>query len=109
MKGKMQKISSDNCPQEDRAELDNNVGVQTFIWITENEDTEGFAHNGLLERIVSPDNLNRAYLQIVRNQGIVGMDKVEVNELKGYLLTNKVALIGKLLAGTYRPQPVLRV
>ena len=41
MKGKMQKISSDNCLQEDRAELDNSVGVQTFIWITEKEDTEG--------------------------------------------------------------------
>jgi len=109
MKGRMQKISSDNYPQEYRAELDNNVGVQTFIWITENEDTEGFAHNGLLERIVSPDNLNRAYLQVVRNQGIGGMDKMEVDELKGYLLTNKVALIGKLLAGKYRPQPVLRV
>ena len=109
MKGRMQKISSDNYPQEYRAELDNNVGVQTFIWITENADTEGFAHNGLLERIVSPDNLNRAYLQVVRNQGIGGMDKMEVDELKGYLLTNKVALIGKLLAGKYRPQPVLRV
>ena len=109
MKGRMQKISSDNCLQEARAELDNSVGVQTFIWITEKEDTEGFSSNGLLERIVSPDNLNRSYQQVVRNQGIGGMDKMEVSELKDYLLTNKNSLISKLLAGKYRPQPVLRV
>jgi group II intron reverse transcriptase/maturase len=109
MRGREQKISSDNCPQEDRAELEVNAGVQTFIWIAENADTEGFADNGLLERIVSPDNLNRAYQQVVRNKGVGGMDKMEVSELKGYLLSNKTELISKVLAGKYRPQPVLRV
>jgi len=41
MRGREQKISEDNCPREGRAELENNVGVQTFIWINETENTEG--------------------------------------------------------------------
>jgi hypothetical protein len=36
MRGRKQKISEDNCPQEGRAELKSNVGVQTFIWINGN-------------------------------------------------------------------------
>ena len=109
MKGREQKISKDSCPREDRAELEVNVGVQTFMWITENDNTEGFADNGLLERIVSPANLNRAYRQVVSNKGVGGIDKMAVTELKSYLLSNKTELTGKLLAGKYRPQPVLRV
>jgi len=109
MKGKKQKISSDSCPQEDRAELEVNEGVQTFIWITEKENTEGLSDNGLLERIVSPDNLNLAYKQVVRNKGVGGIDKMDVAELKAYLLANKSELINRLLSGKYRPQATLRV
>jgi len=109
MKGRKQKILKDSCPREDRAELEVSEGVQTFMWITENENTEGFANNGLLERIVSPDNLNRAYRQVVSNKGVGGIDKMSVTELKSYLLSNKTELIVKLLSGKYRPQPVLRV
>jgi hypothetical protein len=40
MKGRKQKILEDKCPQEGRAELKSNVGVQTFIWINETRNTE---------------------------------------------------------------------
>jgi len=109
MKGRKQKISNDSCPQKDRAELERIGGVQTFIWINETDYTEGIAKSGLLEQIVSLNNLNTAYRQVVRNQGSSGIDKMEVEELKTYLLTNKTTLIKELLAGKYTPQPVRRV
>jgi hypothetical protein len=39
MKGRKQKISEDNYLQNDRAELDSNEGVQTFLWMTESGNT----------------------------------------------------------------------
>ena len=42
MKGRKRKISGDNYLHEDRAELENSVGVQTFMWIDETEDTKGY-------------------------------------------------------------------
>jgi group II intron reverse transcriptase/maturase len=109
MKGRGQKISTDNFPQENRATLEGNVGVQTFLWITETEDTGGVVNIGLLEQILSPSNLNTAYLQVVRNRGSYGIDKMEVKELKDYLIANKSTLIHQLLTGKYCPQPVRRV
>ncbi|MDR0536627.1 MAG: group II intron reverse transcriptase/maturase, partial [Tannerellaceae bacterium] len=64
MKEEMQKIStlSDNCRQKDMMESESNAGVQTFIGITENHLVEvQFTKDDLLERIVSPSNMNRAY------------------------------------------------
>ena len=98
-----------SCPQADRAELEVNVGVQTFMWITETDCTEGQVDIGLLEQIVSPPNLNKAYRQVVSNQGSSGVDKMTVDELKSYLIANKSVLISSILAGKYRPHPTLRV
>jgi hypothetical protein len=39
MKGRKQKISKDTCLPADRAALDNKGEVQTFLWITKNDDT----------------------------------------------------------------------
>ena len=84
MKERMQKIStlSDNCRQKDRTESESYVGVQTFIGITENHLVEvQFTKEDLLERIVSPANMNRAYKQVVANGGCGGVDKMETEDL----------------------------
>jgi group II intron reverse transcriptase/maturase len=109
MKGRGQNISVDNYPHDDRAELKSSVGVQTFLWITETEDTEGVVNMGLLEQILSPQNIDKAYQQVVRNQGSHGIDKMGVKALKDYLIANKSVLIKQLLTGKYRPLPVRRV
>src|SRR5690606_36477588 len=86
------------------------VGGQTFLWITENNLTDtNQLENGLLELIVSPSNLNKAYLQVKRNKGAGGVDKMEVESLKDYLVTHKDELITSILKGTDRPNPVRRV
>ncbi|MCH7411830.1 reverse transcriptase domain-containing protein, partial [Belliella sp. DSM 111904] len=80
------------------------------MWITENKLTDfnqlGY---GLLEYILSPSNLNAAYLQVKRNKGAGGVDKMEVESLRDYLVTHKDELITSIFRGKYRPNPVRRV
>lgn len=108
----MQKIFSqdNNCHQNNSTECKGYDGVQTVIGITENHLVEvNFTTEHLMEYILSPGNLNNAYLQVKRNAGACGVDKMEVEELLSYLRQNKDKLIKSLMQGTYRPNPVRRV
>ena len=110
MKGGKQKISKDTCLQKSRAEPEGYAGGQTFIWMTENNLTNADKPEyGLLEQILSPTNLNRAYKRVRSNRGSGGVDKMEVGSLKDYLVNNKEKLIQSILDGSYRPNPVRRV
>ncbi len=112
MKGRMQKIprSTDSHPQNDSTECESYEGVQTFMDMTENNLNEvQFERGNLLEFILSPDNLNRAYLQVKRNHGSGGVDGLSTEELGGYLKGHKDELVESLKSGRYRPSPVLRV
>jgi len=106
----LQKIlENKNYLNKDRTEPEGYLGVQGFIWITENNLTKEIQEYGLLEHILSPSNLNGAYLQVKRNKGVGGVDKMEVKELKSYLIDHKEELVGSILKGKYRPNPVRRV
>jgi len=110
MKGGKQKISKDTCLQKSRAEPEGYAGGQTFIWMTENNLTNADKPEyGLLEQILSPTNLNRAFKRVRSNRGSGGIDKMEVESLKDYLVNNKEKLIQSILDGSYRPNPVRRV
>lgn len=86
------------------------MGGQTFIWITENNLTnENRLGYGLLEFILSPANLNSAYKKVKRNKGAGGVDKMQVESLKDYLVENKDELLTSIMQGKYRPNPVRRV
>lgn len=110
MKGRKQKISQDTWLQNNRAEPEGYAGGQTFMWITENNLTSleqtGY---GMLEQILSPANLNAAYKRVKQNKGAGGIDEMEVESLKDYLIKEKDALIATILDGKYRPNPVRRV
>lgn len=110
MKGRKQKISQDSCLQNKRAEPEDYVGVQTSMWITENNLTSleqtGY---GMLEQILSPANLNAAYKRVKQNKGSGGIDEMQVESLKDYLINEKETLIATILGGKYRPNPVRRV
>jgi hypothetical protein len=84
----MQKIppSVGNCHTEDRAELEDMYGVQSYLWINENEITGISGKMGMLEQILSPDNLQKSLRQVVSNKGASGVDKMEVTELKAYVI-----------------------
>jgi len=110
MKGRKQKISQDTCLQRDKAEPEAYAGGQTYMGITENNftnaDQTGY---GLLEQILSPTNMNQAYKRVKGNKGSGGIDKMEVESLRDYLVSNKEELIQSIIGGTYRPNPVRRV
>lgn len=110
MKGRKPKISQDSYLQRNRAEPEDYVGVQTSMWITENNLTS-FEQSGygMLEQILSPANLNAAYKRVLRNKGAGGIDEMQVESLKDYLIEEKDALIAGILEGKYRPNPVRRV
>lgn len=63
----------------------------------------------LLEKILERDNMNKAYLQVKRNNGAPGVDAIEVGEVLSYLKKNGENLIEELMSGKYQPQPVRRV
>ena len=111
MQERKQKIlPTKTCPQKDRTESEGYVGGQTYIGITENNLTNNhLVEYGLLEFIVSPSNLNAAYLQVKRNKGAGGVDKMEVESLQDYLITHKEELVSSIQRGKYRPNPVRRV
>lgn len=69
-----------------------------------NKQTEG-----LLEQILSPENLNQAYKQVKRNKGAGGIDGMQVDELLPFLKEHKSELVQSLWDGKYRPKPVRRV
>ena len=112
MKDRTQKTSAfaNDCPQRNRTESERYGGVQTFMWMTEDNIVEvPFDKEHLLEVILSPDNLNKAYKAVMRNKGCGGIDKMSCEQLLPWLKANKDELIRSLLDGTYRPNPVRRV
>lgn len=80
------------------------------MWIAENTLVEvHLAKDELLERILSPANMNIAYKKVVSNGGSAGVDGMSCDELLPYLREHKDALITSLLSGRYRPKAVRRV
>ncbi|GHA25588.1 group II intron reverse transcriptase/maturase [Salinimicrobium marinum] len=106
----MQKISKDTWLQKDRAEPESYAGGQTYMRIIENNLTDVTTlEDGLLEQILSPTNLNRAFKRVWSNKGKGGVDKMEVDALKAYLVENSTELLQSIRDGKHRPNPVRRV
>ena len=63
----------------------------------------------MLEYILTPDNLNRAYKQVKANKGSGGIDGMEVEQLLPYLREHEEEITESLFGGRYRPNPVRRV
>ncbi len=98
------------CPQRERAEHEGYAGALTDKRITENNNADTNSQgNELLERILSRNNLNRAYKQVKRNKGAHGVDGMEVEHLLPYLKDHGDELVKLVLDGKYRPNPVRRV
>ena len=77
------------CRRRDSAERKEEGGALIGRRITENNITNADRNvDGLLERIVSSENLNNAYKRVKRNKGAGGVDGMEVDELLRYLKDN---------------------
>ena len=76
---------------------------------SEAERKERMDTSSLMGQILSKDNLNQAYLQVVRNKGAEGVDGMKYTELKEHLEKNGEIIKEQLRTRKYKPQPVRRV
>lgn len=60
----------------------------------------------LIETILQAGNLTDASLEVIRNKGAAGIDKMSVRELKPYLDENRQALTTMIRNCEYIPQPI---
>ncbi|UUX33803.1 group II intron reverse transcriptase/maturase [Fundicoccus culcitae] len=63
----------------------------------------------LIDQVVSQTNMEQAIAKVRKNKGAPGVDGMTVNELDEHMATYGSAIVRKLKAGTYQPQPVKRV
>jgi RNA-directed DNA polymerase len=63
----------------------------------------------LLERILSRENMLKAWKRVESNKGAPGIDKMSVEDFPSVIRPNWVNIRQSLLAGTYQPLPVRRV
>ena len=78
--------------------------------IAENNDIiTDFQTDKLMEKILSNDNLNKAFKKVKSNKGAGGDDGMNVDELLSFLRDNGTQLKQQLMDGKYKPNPVRRV
>ena len=63
----------------------------------------------LLDDMLNDGNLNKAYLQVVRNKGAEGVDGMKYTELKDCLIEHGEEIKELIRTRKYKPQPVRRV
>jgi RNA-directed DNA polymerase len=73
------------------------------------ENTPRAAPADLLEQILDPHNLQRAWKRVKANGGAPGMDGMTIRTFPEFARRNWQRIRTCLLAGTYHPAPVLRV
>ena len=63
----------------------------------------------MIKQLTSKRNLNQAYLQVYRNKGAGGVDKVQVTELKSILKAHAEQYTQQIKRETYQVSPILGV
>lgn len=63
----------------------------------------------LIDKVITNNNLWKAYAKVKSNKGDPGVDGITVDQLKGHMVKYFQPLKEKLKDGTYKPQPVKRV
>lgn len=97
-------LPRDTAEREEQAEVCESRRITETDITNRTKQTEG-----LLEQILTPENLELAYRQVKRNKGAGGIDGMQVDELLPYLKDHQKELVQALRDGKYRPSPVRRV
>lgn len=66
-------------------------------------------NDNLIRRIISPDNLNLAFVKVKRNKGAAGVDAKDIEATRLHLKEQGQEIIRLIQDGKYKPQPVRRV
>ena len=101
---KAEYLENKGCLQRDSAEREEYAGAQS-IDDREAEEADGAE---MLERILSRDNLNRAFKRVKANKGAPGIDGMTVEDAPHWLREHRDELLESIRSGKYKPQPVRR-
>ena len=101
---KAEYLGSGGCPQRDSAEHEEYAGARS----ADRQETEETDGADLLERILSRENLNRAYKRVKANKGAPGIDGMTVEDALPWLREHREELLEQIRSGKYKPQPVRR-
>ena len=77
--------------------------------VTATRENSGAEAEQLLAAVVERKNMWLALKQVERNSGAAGVDNMTVGQLRSYLREHWQRIKEELLAGSYQPQPVLKV
>src|SRR3569832_1923938 len=77
--------------------------------VTATRDNSGAEAEQLLAAVVERKNMWLAFKQVERNSGAAGAANMTVAQLRDYLREHWLSIKEELLAGSYQPQPVLKV
>ncbi len=77
--------------------------------VTATREDSGAEAEQLLAAVVERKNMWLALKQVERNSGAAGVDNMTVAQLRTYLREHWPSIKEELLAGSYQPQPVLKV
>lgn len=95
----------EGCPQRDSVDRVEYAGARS-AGARESRERDGA--DDLLEKILSRDNLNRAYKQVKSNHGAPGIDGMTVEAALPWLRKNRDELLQGIREGRYKPSPVRR-
>lgn len=113
MDSKRQKTSERQLPlafaQESRDESPDGLEEGTVLSAANSTSESPTSSDRLMESICDPVNLECAMARVIHNGGAAGVDGMTVKQLEKYFERHRDRIVGELLAGTYRPQPVKRV
>jgi RNA-directed DNA polymerase len=82
-------------------------GAEPFVAGSEPESPANTER--LMEEVAEAENLRKALKRVMGNKGCAGVDRMSCRELPEYLKAHWPRIREELLAGRYKPQPVLRV
>ena len=86
-------------------DMKNPNGGVNMRHVTEQPDP----NDHLLERILSRENMLRAWKRVKANKGAAGVDGISIAEVPGFIRDRWEDIRKSLLEGSYQPLPVLRV
>ena len=101
---KAEYLGNEGCLQRDSAEHEEYAGAQSAGG-REGKEADGA---DLLERILSRENLNKAYKRVRANKGAPGIDGMTVEDALPWFRQHRKELLDSIQAGKYKPQPVRR-
>ena len=71
--------------------------------------TQPALHDNLMEAVLSPANMKRAWRRVKSNRGAPGIDGMRIEDFPAYACEHWPAIRQSLSDGRYQPQPVRRV